>query len=92
MTAMLRISTFTFALLATAVTAAEPQPAADAETTRLSPSARPVPLPRNFRFEPRPDITSIELDSLGPYLKGKPLYEEDQKALGTAMRHLKEVK
>jgi hypothetical protein len=81
-----------FALLANAGHAAETDPAPDGETIRLTPTARPVPLARSFRFEPRPDITSGELDALGPYLQGKPLYDEDRKALGSAMRHLREVK
>jgi hypothetical protein len=45
-----------------------------------------------LRFDPRPDITTDELEQLGPYLKGKPLHDEDRKALGPAMRHLREVK
>jgi hypothetical protein len=80
-----------FALLASAGNAAETQPATDGETLRLTPSIRPIPSARTFRFEPRADITTEELDLLGPYLKGKPLYDEDQKALGSAMRHLREV-
>jgi hypothetical protein len=64
----------------------------DGETISLKPSARPIPLARTLRFEPRVDITTEELEQLGPYLKGKPLPDEDQKALGPAMRHFREVK
>jgi hypothetical protein len=92
MSALMRTTMLTFALVATTGSAAETPPPPEGETTRLSPSIRPVPLPRSLRFEPRPDITTVELESLGPYLKGKPLHEEDQRALGTAMRHLRESK
>jgi hypothetical protein len=80
------------ALLASASNAAETQPTPDGETVLRTPSIRPVPLALTLRFEPRPDITTDELEQLGPYLKGKPLHDEDRKALGPAMRHLREVK
>jgi hypothetical protein len=92
MNAVMGTTMLALALLANAGHAADTDPAPDSETIRLTPSARPVPLARSFRFEPRPDITSGELDALGPYLKGKPLYDEDREALGSAMRHLREVK
>ena len=81
-------------LLATASNAAEtqPTPMPDGETISLKPTARPIPLARTLRFQPQVDITAEELQQLGPYLKGKPLTDEDQKALGPAMRHLREVK
>jgi hypothetical protein len=67
-------------------------PAPDLETVTRKPAARPIPLPRTFRFEPKGDLTTQELDQLGPYLKGKPIYPEDERTLGPAMRHLREVK
>jgi hypothetical protein len=82
----------TLALLASASNAAETQPTPDGETVLRTPSIRPVPLAPTLRFDPRPDITTDELEQLGPYLKGKPLHDEDRKALGPAMRHLREVK
>jgi hypothetical protein len=84
----------TLALLAGASNAAEPQPAPMPEggTVTRTPSIRSVPLPRTLRFEPSADITTQELEQLTPYLKGKPLHAEDEKALGSAMRHLREVK
>jgi hypothetical protein len=92
MSTVMRLTMLIFALLASAGNAAGTQPAPDGETLRLTPSIRPIlPSAHTFRFEPRADITTEELDLLGPYLKGKPLYDEDQKALGSAMRHLREV-
>ena len=84
----------TLALLAGASTAAEtePLPPSDTETITRKPSARPIPLAPRLRFEPKADMTPQELEQLGPYLKGKPLYPEDEKALGAAMRHLREIK
>jgi hypothetical protein len=63
----------------------------DLDTVKRSPSARTIPLAPRLRFEPRADMTAEELDRLGPYLKGKPLHDEDRKTLGPAMRHLREV-
>ena len=85
---------FILALLASGSNAAEtePTPIPDGDTISRTPTIRTVPLARNLRFEPRSDITSQELEQLGPYLKGKPLLPEDEKALGQAMRHLREVK
>ena len=85
---------FTLALLASASNAAEtqPTPTPDGETISRTPSVHTVPLARTLRFEPRADITPQELEQLGPYLKGKPVNPEDEKALGPAMRHLREVK
>jgi DMSO/TMAO reductase YedYZ molybdopterin-dependent catalytic subunit len=82
------------ALLASTSNAAqtEPTPPSDPDTVRRSPAVRTVPLAPTLRFEPQGDITTQELEQLGPYLKGKPLYEDDRKALGPAARHLKEVK
>ena len=82
------------ALLAGASHAADAllPPAPDLETVTRKPEARPIPRPRAYRFEPKVDLTPQELDQLGPYLKGKPLYPEDEQALGPAMRHLREVK
>lgn len=82
----------TLALLASAGSAAATQRAPDGETILRTPSIRPVPLARTLRFEPRPDITTEELERLAPYLKGKPLHDEDKKALGPALRHFREVK
>ena len=84
----------TLALLAGASNAAEtqPPPTHDVETITRKPAARPIPLARTLRFEPKADMTPQELEQLGPYLKGKPVYPEDEKALGPAMRHLREVK
>jgi hypothetical protein len=70
---------------------AEAPRAPELETMRRSPTIRAIPNPQRFRFEPKADMTAQELEQLGPYLKGKPLYDEDRKALGAAMRHLKEV-
>ncbi len=85
---------FTLALLASASNAAETPsaPTTGDETISRKPSVRTVPLARNLRFDPRLDITPQELEQLGPYLKGKPVYPEDEQALGPAMRHLREVK
>lgn len=82
------------ALLASVGHAAEtaPTPVPDGETISRKPSIRPIPLARTLRFEPQADMTTRELEQLTPYLKGKPLHAEDEKALGPAMRHLKEVK
>jgi hypothetical protein len=81
------------ALLTSASHAADtqPTPAAETETVYRKPSIRTIPRARTFRFAPQADLTSQELDQLTPYLKGKPLLAEDEQALGTAMRHLKEV-
>jgi hypothetical protein len=82
-------------LIAGVSSAAEPPPVpgdADRETILRSPAIRTIPVARTFRFEPQTDITTDELARLEPYLSGKPLYDEDQKALGTAMRHLREVR
>ena len=84
----------TLALLATAGNAAEPEPLppSDIETITRKPAARRIPLPRKLRFEPQADMTPQELKQLEPYLAGKPVYPDDEKALGPAMRHLREVK
>ena len=58
---------------------------------RRSPTIRELPDPQRFRFEPKADLTTQELEQLGPYLKGKPLHEEDRQTLGPAMRHLREI-
>ena len=79
------------AVLASAASA-QVQPTPDVDTVIRTPSIRSVPLARTLRFEPRPDITTQELEQLTPYLKGKPLNAEDEKTLGSAMRHLREVK
>ena len=57
--------------------------AAPEETTKIDPrdSVR-----RTFRFEPKGDLTPEELDPAWALLKGKPLYPEDEQALGQAMR------
>jgi hypothetical protein len=73
---------------ATTTAPGDAQPA-DVETVVRSPAARVIPSAPIFRFEPKGDITSEELDRLKPYLSGKPLHAEDQKDLGTAMRHLR---
>ena len=78
----------TMALPALGYAADAPEPL---ETIKRSPTARTVPLTPRLRFEPRTDMTAEELDRLQPYLKGKPLHEEDRKTLGPAMRHLREV-
>jgi len=90
-TALLSHMIFTLALPASAGNAAETQPT-PSETISLKPSVRSVPLARTLRFEPKADITPQELEQLGPYLKGKPVHADDEKALGSAMRHLREVK
>lgn len=81
-------------LLAGASYAADTQPLStpDLETVKRTPAVRPVPLAPTLRFEPRSDITTQELEAIAPYLKGKPLNAEDEKALGPAMRHFREVK
>jgi hypothetical protein len=81
------------ALLVGTSNAAEtgPPPARDLDTITRKPSIREIPRARTFRFEPKGDLTPQELDQLGPYLKGKSLYPEDEQALGPAMRHLREV-
>ena len=79
-------------LFATVSSAAEPTPIPADNTITRTPSIRSVPLARTLRFEPQPDITTKELEQLTPYLKGKPLNAEDEKVLGPAMRHLREVK
>ena len=82
-------------LVAAASYAAEiqptPLPEADSETVRRKASVRTVPAARTFRFEPKADITTDELARLNPYLNGKPLHEADRDALGSAMRHLREL-
>ena len=90
----MRYLIITLALLAGASHAAEtePLPPSDIDTITRKPAARPIPLARTLRFEPKADMTPQELEQLGPYLKGKPVYPEDEKALGPAMRHLREVK
>ena len=81
------------ALLTSAGHAADtqPTPAPDSETIYRKPSIRTIPRARTLRFAPQADLTSQELEQLTPYLKGKPLLAEDEKALGAAMRHLREV-
>lgn len=93
----MRYSILIFALAVTAVEAAEtPSPRelqpTGTETVVRSPTSRVVPSAPMFRFEPKGDITTAELDQLKPYLSGKPLSAEDQKDLGPAMRHLRELK
>ena len=83
-------------LLASTSNAADMQPAplpesSQGETITRTPSIRPIPIARTFRFVPQTDITTEELAQLNPYLSGKPLYDEDLKALGTATRHLRVV-
>jgi len=91
---MMRRIIFSLVLLASASNAAEtqPTPVPEGETVSRTPSTRTVPLARTLRFEPQADITPRELEQLGPYLKGKPVNPEDERALGPAMRHLREVK
>ena len=94
---MLRYMISMLSLLASTSNAADTQPAqmpadTSGETISRTPSIRTIPVARTFRFEPQLDITTDELAQLTPYLSGKPLYDADQKALGSAMRHLKEVK
>jgi hypothetical protein len=89
---MTRQLILTFALLANVSNAAETQPAPERETVSARPSIRSVPLTPMLRFEPKADMTAEELEQLKPYLSGKPVYEEDRKALGPAMRHLKELR
>ena len=83
----------TLALLVSASHAADTQPAAapDTETVYRKPSIRTIPRARTFRFAPQADLTTQELEQLTPYLKGRPLLPEDEMALGSAMRHLREV-
>lgn len=88
----MRHTIFTLALLASASNAAETQPMPGDETSSRTPTIRSIPLARTLRFEPRSDITTQELEQLAPYIKGKPVHAEDEKALGSAMRHLREVK
>lgn len=71
---------------------AETPPAPDVETVKRVPTIRAITTPQRFRFAPRADMTTAELDQLRPYLDGKPLYEDDRKTLGPAMRHLQEIK
>jgi hypothetical protein len=82
------------ALLTGTTSAAEPEspPPSDIETINRKPAIRPIPLARKLRFEPKADMTPQELKQLEPYLAGKPVYPEDENALGSAMRHLREVK
>lgn len=89
----MRYLILTLVLLAGASNAAEvdPPPPRDLETIKLKPSIREIPRARTYKFEPRGDLTPQELEQLGPYLKGKPVYPADERALGPAMRHLKEV-
>src|SRR5687768_8759034 len=90
---LMRHMILTAALLAAAGHAAETQTTPpDSETISRKPSIRAIPLARTLRFQPQADMTTQELEQLTPYLKGKPLHAEDEKALGSAMRHLKEVK
>ena len=70
---------------------AEAASAPELETVRRSPTIRAIPNPQRFRFQPKADMTAHELEELGPYLKGKPLHDEDRKSLGPAMRHLREI-
>ena len=70
----------------------EAPPPSDRDTVRRSPAIRAIPNPQRFRFDPQADMSAQELEQLGPYLKGKPLYDEDRKTLGPAMRHLREIK
>lgn len=90
----MRQTILALALFAGAADAAQTQPAPPPEldSVRQSPAVRTMPLAPTLRFEPQADITTRELEQLGPYLKGKPLYEEDRKALGPAARHLREVR
>ena len=89
---MMRQLMLTLAVLASVSNAAETQPTPEGETVSVKPAIRSVPLTPMLRFEPRPDMTADELEQLKPYLSGKPLYEEDRKALGPAMRHLRELR
>lgn len=70
----------------------EAPPPSGLETVRRAPAARAMTVPQRFRFAPQGDITTQELEQLRPYMDGKPLHEEDRKALGPAMRHLTEIK
>lgn len=84
----------TLALLTSASSAADTQSTAapDTETIYRKPSIRTIPrAPRTYRFTPQADLTTQELEQLTPYLKGKPLLPDDEQALGSAMRHLREV-
>ena len=90
---MNRYAILVLGLLAGPSNAADTQPAPAPEVTggeTRSPSIRTVPLARTFRFQPATDVTADELARLEPYLRGKPLYDEDWEALGTATRHLRE--
>ena len=92
----MRYTIWILGLVAVAAFAAEPQPdspatSTETETILRSPSVRPITPPRMYRFVPQGDITSDELARLKPYIAGKPLPEDDQKALGSAMRHLREL-
>jgi hypothetical protein len=69
----------------------EAPPPAELETVRRAPTVRAMTVPQRFRFAPQADITTQELEQLRPYMDGKPLHEEDRKALGPAMRHLTEI-
>lgn len=47
----------------------------------------PVGLP--FRFAPRPDLTSVEVTRLYPFVgRGEPLMEVDYYTMGSEARHL----
>jgi hypothetical protein len=89
----MRAPTLMFLALTGAANAAETEapPPPDLDTIRRAPTVRAITVPQRFRFAPQGDVTTEELDRLRPYLDGKPLYEEDRKALGPAMRHLKEI-
>jgi hypothetical protein len=47
--------------------------------------------PITARYKPLPDITAWELAQILPGLLGKPIYEEQWQALGTATRHLERL-
>lgn len=46
-----------------------------------------IVLPVQAKFKAQPDITAFELAQVLPYLFGKPMYEAEWDALGTAQRH-----
>ena len=89
---VLVLGLFVAAVGAAELPAARELPPDAGDTVVRSPAVRIVPSAPMFRFEPKGDITTQELEQLKPYLSGKPLSAEDQKDLGPAMRHLRELK
>ncbi len=51
----------------------------------------PQKQPVTARYAPKPDITAWEIAQILPGLFGKPLYEADWVALGSATRHFERL-